>query len=211
MKSIFTSSKGNTRNNHSKQEQAGDMPVKWHPKPEELNEITFDAGVHGAYELVNPRGAVLGCKVTLARPMSHMTAFIFIGALTGLDMDTDLVTTHAPTRYATPHVGDILDKLGFNFPTATFAYFVTRNNETYMLLAGEEAVYDGENEDPNFCTTVCVFRVTPRIPWSSKDATVEPYSNVPVNEDMRHSYYGKKLVESAIALRDGTVEQMNTL
>lgn len=177
----------------------------------ELNEITFDAGAHGAYELVDPRGAVLGCKVTLARPMSHMTAFIFIGAHTGLDMDTDLITTPAPAGYATPHVGDTLDKLGFNFPSATFAYFVTPNNETYMLLAGEEAVCDSENKGSNFCTTACVFRVMPRIPWSSKDATVAPYSNIPVSEDMRHSYYGKKLVDSTVALRDGTVEQMNAL
>lgn len=105
MQNIFTSlTKSNTNNTHSKQEQAGGLSVKWYPLPEELNEITFDAGAHGAYELVDPRGAVLGCKVTLARPMSHMTAFIFIGALTGYRPDyypsTSRVCNSSRWRYS---------------------------------------------------------------------------------------------------------------
>lgn len=186
-------------------------PGGWFASPEEIDETLFTAGHPAAQVLANQRGAVIGYKATLGRFMNHMTAFSFIGALAGLNLGTEMIADTAPTGYESPKIGGILRKLGLNFPTTTFTYFVTRNNETYLLLAGEETVRVSMKEEPRICTTVVIIRLTPSTPWYNTATPVTLYGDVPVSEDMRHSYYGKKLVDSTVALRDGTVEQVNTL
>lgn len=172
-------------------------PGGWFASPEEIDETLFTAGHPAAQALVNQHGAVIGYKATLGRCMNHMTAFSFIGALAGLNLDTEMIADTAPAGYAAPKIGDILHKLGLNFPTTTFTYFVTRNNETYLLLAGEETVRVSIKEESRICTTVCVIRLTPSAPWYHTDTPVTMYGDVPVSEDMRHSYYGLAFSQAA--------------
>lgn len=186
-------------------------PGGWFASPEEINETVFTAGHPAARALVNQRGAVIGYKATLGRSMNHMTAFSFIGARAGLNLDTEMITDTAPEGYAAPKIGDILRKLGLNFPTTTFTYFVTRNNETYLLLAGEETVLVNIQEEPRICTTVCVIRLTPSTPWCGAATPVTLYGDVPVSEDMRHSYYGRSLSRAAKELQEGTISQMEEI
>ena len=186
-------------------------PGGWFAPPEEIDETLFTAGHPAAQALVNQHGAVIGYKATLGRFMNHMTAFSFIGALAGLNLDTEMITSTAPAGYAAPKIGDILHKLGLNFPTTTFAYFVTRNNETYLLLAGEETVRVSIKEESRICTTVCVIRLTPSAPWYHTDTPVTMYGDVPVSEDMRHSYYGLSFSQAAKVLQEGTISQMEEI
>lgn len=186
-------------------------PGGWFASPEEIDETVFTAGHPAAQALVNQRGAVIGYKATLGRPMNHMTAFSFIGALAGLNLDTELITDTAPAGYAAPKIGDILRKLGLNFPTTTFTYFVTRNNETYLLLAGEETVRVSREEEPRICTTVVIIRLTPSIPWYNTATPVTLYGDVPVSEDMRHSYYGCALCQATKSLQEDTISQMEEI
>lgn len=186
-------------------------PGGWFASPEEIDETLFTAGHPAARVLVNQRGAVIGYKATLGRCMNHMTAFIFIGALAGLNLDTEMITDTAPAGYAAPKIGDILHKLGLNFPTTTFTYFVTRNNETYLLLAGEETVRVSMKEEPRICTTVVIIRLTPSTPWYNTVTPVTLYGDVPVSEDMRHSYYGRSFSLAAKVLQEDTITQMEEI
>lgn len=186
-------------------------PGGWFASPDEIDETLFTAGHPAAQALVNQRGAVIGYKATLGRFMNHMTAFSFIGALAGLNLDTEMITDTAPAGYAAPKIGDILHKLGLNFPTTTFAYFVTRNNETYLLLAGEESVRVSIKEESRICTTVCVIRLTPSAPWYRTDTPVTMYGDVPVSEDMRHSYYGLSFSQAVKVLQEGTISQVEEI
>ena len=183
----------------------------WFASPEEIDETLFTAGHPAAQALVNQCGAVIGYKATLGRSMSHMTAFSFIGALAGLNLDTEMITDTAPAGYAAPKIGDILHKLGLNFPTTTFTYFVTRNNETYLLLAGEETVRVSMKEEPRICTTVVIIRLTPSAPWYNTTTPVTLYGDVPVSEDMRHSYYGRSFSQAAKVLLEDTISQMEEI
>ena len=183
-------------------------PGGWFASPEEIDETLFTAGHPAAQALVNQRGAVIGYKATLGRCMNHMAAFSFIGALAGLNLDTEMITDTAPAGYAAPKIGDILRKLGLNFPITTFTYFVTRNNETYLLLAGEETVRVSMKEEPRICTTVVIIRLTPSAPWYNTATPVTLYGDVPVSEDMRHSYYGRSFSQAAKVLQEGTITQM---
>lgn len=183
-------------------------PGGWFASPEEIDETVFTAGHPAAQALVNQCGAVIGYKATLGRSMSHMTAFSFIGALAGLNLDTEMITDTAPAGYSTPKIRDILRKLGLNFPTTTFTYFVTRNNETYLLLAGEETVQVSMKEEPRICTTVVIIRLTPSTPWYNTVTPVTLYGDVPVSEDMRHSYYGRSFSQAAKVLQEETISQM---
>lgn len=187
------------------------IPGGWFASPDEIGETLFTAGHPAAQALVNQHGAVIGYKATLGRFMNHMTAFSFIGALAGLNLDTEMITSTAPAGYAAPKIGDILHKLGLNFPTTTFAYFVTRNNETYLLLAGEETVRVSIKEESRICTTVCVIHLTPSAPWYHTDTPVTMYGDVPVSEDMRHSYYGLSFSQAAKVLQEGTISQMEEI
>jgi hypothetical protein len=186
-------------------------PGGWFASPEEIDETLFTAGHPAAQALVNQHGAVIGYKATLGRCMSHMTAFSFIGALVGLNLDTEMITDTAPIGYEPPKIGDILHKLGLNFPTTTFTYFVTRNNETYLLLAGEETVRVSLKEEPRICTTVVIIRLTPSTPWYNTATPVTLYGDVPVSEDMRHSYYGRALCQATRSLQEGTIRQMEEI
>ena len=186
-------------------------PGGWLASPEEIDETLFTAGHPAAQALVNQCGAVIGHKATLGRYMNHMTAFSFIGALAGLNLDTEMITDTAPAGYAAPKIGDILHKLGLNFPTTTFTYFVTRNNETYLLLAGEETVRISSEEEPRICTTVVIIRLTPSTPWYNTVTPVTLYGDVPVSEDMRHSYYGRALCQATLSLQEGTICQMEEI
>lgn len=183
-------------------------PGGWFASPEEIDETLFTAGRPAAQALVSQHSAVIGYKATLGRFMNHMTAFSFIGALAGLNLDTEMITDTAPAGYAAPKIGDILRKLGLNFPTTTFTYFVTRNNETYLLLAGEETVRVSMKEEPHICTTVVIIRLTPSAPWYNTATPVTLYGDVPVSEDMRHSYYGRSFTQAAKVLQEGTITQM---
>jgi len=140
-----------------------------------------------------------------------MTAFSFIGALVGLNLDTEMITGTTPAGYAAPKIGDILRKLRLNFPITTFAYFATRNNETYLLLAGEETVRVSMKEEPRICTTVVIVRLTPSTPWYNTVTPVTLYGDVPVSEDMRHSYYGRALCQATRSLQEGTIRQMEEI
>lgn len=186
-------------------------PGGWFASPEEIDETLFTAGHPAAQALVNQRGTVIGYRATLGRSMNHMTAFSFIGALAGLNLDTEMITDTAPTGYAAPKIGDILHKLGLNFPTTTFTYFVTRNNETYLLLAGEETVRASMKEEPRICTTVVIIRLTPSTPWYNTATPVTLYGDVPVSEDMRHSYYGRSFSQAAKVLQEDTISQMEEI
>lgn len=183
-------------------------PGGWFASPEEIDETLFTAGHPAAQALVNQCGAVIGYKATLGRFMNHMTAFSFIGALAGLNLGTEMITDTAPAGYSTPKIRDILRKLGLNFPTTTFTYFVTRNNETYLLLAGEETVQVSMKEEPRICTTVVIIRLTPSTPWYNTVTPVTLYGDVPVSEDMRHSYYGRSFSQAAKVLQEETISQM---
>lgn len=183
----------------------------WFASPEEIDETLFTAGHPAAQALVNQRGAVIGYKATLGRCMNHMTAFSFIGALVGLNLDTEMITDTAPMGYESPKIGDILHKLGLNFPTTTFTYFVTRNNETYLLLAGEESVRVSSEEEPHICTAICIIRLTPSTPWYNTATPVTLYGDVPVSEDMRHSYYGHSFSQAAKVLQEDTISQMEEI
>ena len=186
-------------------------PGGWFASPEEIDETLFTAGHPAAQALVNQCGAVIGHKATLGRSMNHMTAFSFIGALAGLNLDTEMITDTAPIGYESPKIGDILHKLGLNFPTTTFTYFVTRNNETYLLLAGEETVRVSSEEESRICTTVVIIRLTPSTPWYNTTTPVTLYGDVPVSEDMRHSYYGRALCQATKSLQEGTIRQMEEI
>lgn len=186
-------------------------PGGWFASPEEIDETLFTAGHPAAQALVNQRGAVIGYKATLGRCMNHMAAFSFIGALAGLNLDTEMITDTAPAGYAAPKIGDILRKLGLNFPTTTFTYFVTRNNETYLLLAGEETVRVSCEEEPRICTTVVIIRLTPSTPWYNTATPVTLYGDVPVSGDMRHSYYGRSFSQAAKVLQEDTISQMEEI
>jgi hypothetical protein len=186
-------------------------PGGWFASPEENDETLFTAGHPATQALVNQYGAVIGYKATLGRSMSHMTAFSFIGALVGLNLDTEMITDTAPIGYEPPKIGDILHKLGLNFPATTFTYFVTRNNETYLLLAGEETVRVSSEEEPRICTTVVIIRLTPSTPWYNTATPVTLYGDVPVSEDMRHSYYGRALCQATKSLQEGTIRQMEEI
>lgn len=186
-------------------------PGGWFASPEEIDETAFTAGHPAAQALVNQHGAVIGYKATLGRSMNHMTAFSFIGALAGLNLDTEMITDTAPAGYAAPKIGDILRKLGLNFPTTTFTYFVTRNNETYLLLAGEETVRVSMKEEPRICTSVVIIRLTPSTPWYNTATPVTLYGDVPVSEDMRHSYYGRSFSQAAKVLQEETITQMKEI
>ena len=186
-------------------------PGGWFASPEEIDETLFTAGHPAAQALVSQHGAVIGHKATLGRSMNHMTAFSFIGALAGLNLDTEMITDTAPAGYAAPKIGDILRKLGLNFPTTTFTYFVTRNNETYLLLAGEETVRVSMKEEPRICTTVVITRLTPSTPWYNTTTPVTLYGDVPVSEDMRHSYYGRSFSQAAKVLQEDTITQMKEI
>lgn len=186
-------------------------PGGWFASPEEIDETLFTAGHPAAQALVNQCGAVIGYKATLGRSMSHMTAFSFIGALAGLNLDTEMITDTTPAGYAAPKIGAILRKLGLNFPTTTFTYFVTRNNETYLLLAGEETVRVSMKEEPRICTTVVITRLTPSTPWYNTATPVTLYGDVPVSEDMRHSYYGRSFSQAAKVLQEDTISQMEEI
>lgn len=186
-------------------------PDGWFASPDEINETLFTEGHPAAQALVNQRGAVIGYKATLGRCMNHMTAFSFIGALVGLNLDTEMITDTAPMGYESPKIGDILHKLGLNFPTTTFTYFVTRNNETYLLLAGEESVQVSSEEEPHICTAICIIRLTPSTPWYNTATPVTLYGDVPVSEDMRHSYYGRALCRATKSLQEGTIRQMEEI
>ena len=186
-------------------------PGGWFASPDEMDETLFTAGHPAAQALVNQCGAVIGYKATLGRSMSHMTAFSFIGALAGLNLDTEMITDTAPAGYAAPKIGDILHKLGLNFPTTTFTYFVTRNNETYLLLAGEETVRVSMKEEPRICTTVVIIRLTPSAPWYNTTTPMTLYGDVPVSEDMRHSYYGRSFSQAAKVLQEDTISQMEEI
>lgn len=187
------------------------IPGGWFASPEEIDETLFTAGHPAAQALVNQRGAVIGYKATLGRCMNHMTAFSFTGAVAGLNLDTEMITDTAPAGYAAPKIGDILRKLGLNFPTTTFTYFVTRNNETYLLLAGEETVRVSTKGEPRICTTVVIIRLTPSTPWYNAATPVTLYGDVPVSEDMRHSYYGRALCQATKSLQKGTIRQMEEI
>lgn len=186
-------------------------PGGWFAPPEEIDETLLTAGHPAAQALVNQRGAVIGYKATLGRCMNHMTAFSFIGALAGLNLDAEMITDTAPMGYESPKIGNILHKLGLNFPTTTFAYFVTRNNETYLLLAGEESVQVSSEEEPHICTAICIIRLTPSTPWYNTATPVTLYGDVPVSEDMRHSYYGRALCRATKSLQEGTIRQMEEI
>ena len=186
-------------------------PGGWFASPDEMDETLFTAGHPAAQALVNQRGAVIGYKATLGRSMNHMTAFSFIGALAGLNLDTEMITDTAPAGYAAPKIGDILHKLGLNFPTTTFTYFITRNNETYLLLAGEETVRVSMKEEPRICTTIVIIRLTPSTPWCNTATPVTLYGDVPVSEDMRHSYYGRSFSQAAKVLQKDTISQMEKI
>lgn len=186
-------------------------PGGWFASPEEIDETLFTAGHPAAQALVSQHSAVIGYKATLGRFMNHMTAFSFIGALAGLNLDTEMITDTAPAGYAAPKIGDILRKLGLNFPTTTFTYFVTRNNETYLLLAGEETVRVSSEEEPRICTTVVVIRLTPSAPWYNTATPVTMYGDVPVSEDMRHSYYGRFFSQAAKVLQEDTITQVEEI
>lgn len=187
------------------------IPGGWFASPDEIDETLFTAGHPAAQALVNQRGAVIGYKATLGRCMNHMTAFSFIGALAGLNLDAEMITDTAPMGYESPKIGNILHKLGLNFPTTTFAYFVTRNNETYLLLAGEESVQVSSEEEPHICTAICIIRLTPSTPWYNTATPVTLYGDVPVSEDMRHSYYGRALCRATKSLQEGTIRQMEEI
>lgn len=186
-------------------------PGGWFASPEKIDETLFTAGHPTTQALVNQCGAVIGYKATLGRSMNHMTAFSFIGALAGLNLDTEMITDTAPAGYAAPKIGDILHKLGLKFPTTTFTYFVTRNNETYLLLAGEETVRVSSEEEPRICTTVVIIRLTPSTPWYNTTTPITLYGDVPVSEDMRHSYYGRALYLAMMSLQEGTIRQMEEI
>lgn len=187
------------------------IPGGWFASPEEIDETLFTAGHPAAQALVSQHGAVIGYKATLGRFMNHMTAFSFIGALAGLNLDTEMITDTAPIGYEPPKIGDILRKLGLNFPTTTFTYFVARNNETYLLLAGEETVRVSMKEEPRICTSVVIIRLTPSTPWYNTTTPVSLYGDVPVSEDMRHSYYGRALCLATKNLQEGTIRQMEEI
>lgn len=186
-------------------------PGGWFASPEEIDETVFTTGHPAAQALVNQRGAVIGYKATLGRYMNHKRAFSFIGALAGLNLDSEVIRGTAPAGYAAPKIGAILRKLGLNFPTTTFTYFVTRNNETYLLLAGEETVRVSMKEEPRICTTVVILRLTPSTPWYNTATPVTLYGDVPVSEDMRHSYYGRSFSQAAKVLQEGTITQMEEI
>lgn len=93
----------------------------------------------------------------------------------------------------------------------SFTCFVTRNNETYLLLAGEETVRVSSEEEPRICTTVVIIRLTPSTPWYNTATPVTLYGDVPVSEDMRHSYYGRSFTQAAKVLQEDTITQMKEI
>lgn len=151
----------------------------------------------GAYALVNQYGAMVGYKVIVSHDLNYRTILESIIASAGLDTDNDMGYPHGYADCSAAVSTYLLDKLCLSFSEASFAYVTTPNNEVYALSAGK-------NKQPYATgaptSTVCAIRVAPSVYLGEKIEPTVAHGNVPISEDMRHSYYGRNIVRAVDAL-----------
>ena len=153
--------------------------------------------VSGACDLVNHRGAVIGRKVTVSRDMCRTAILKFIVALAGLDTRNDMGTPHGYTKFDDTEPLIWLNALGLNFTKAVYSYVTTPNNEVYLLVAMEDAQLFRVGAPTS---TVCAIRIAPRLYNGKKIKPTAVHGNIPISEDMHHSYYGRNIARAVDAL-----------
>lgn len=161
-----------------------------------FNEVpTRRAGI--AHDLVNQYNATIGHKVTIGHDVCRFTILNFIVALAGLNPLEDM---GAPAGYAKldkEELANVFEKLELDFIYAVYEYVTTPNNEVYLLIAGED--YKPFNAGvPTFA--VCAIRIAPPVYWGEKIEPTVAHGDVPISEDMRHSYYGRNIARAVDAL-----------
>jgi hypothetical protein len=153
--------------------------------------------VGSSHDLVNQYGAVIGHKVIINRNMCRKTILDFIVALAGLDARSDMGTPSGYARFDAVEPLTSLSELGLNFVKGTYSYVTTPNNEVYLIVAQEDAKLFATSTPTS---TVCAIRIAPPVYWGEKIEPTVPYGNVPISEDMRHSYYGRNIARAVDSL-----------
>lgn len=153
--------------------------------------------VGSSYDLVNQYGAIIGHKVIINRNMCRTAILGFIVALAGLDTHKDMGTPSGYARFGASEPLTSLSELGLNFIEGTYSYVTTPNNEVYLIVTQEDAKLFATSTPTS---TVCAIRIAPPVYLGEKIKPTVAYGNVPISEDMRHSYYGRNIVRAVDAL-----------
>ena len=151
----------------------------------------------GAYALVNQYGVTVGYKVIVAHDLSLSTILESIISSAGLNVDNDMGYPHGYANCSAADGAYLLNKVRLSFSECTFAYITTPNNEVYLLAAGKDAQPFATGAP---ASTVCAIRIAPPVYWGEKIAPTVAYGNIPISEDMGHSYYGRSIARAVDAL-----------
>lgn len=156
-----------------------------------------------AHDLVNQHGATVGHKVTVPRNMCRPAIFDLIATLARLDTHEGEDTPSGYSKLDTGKLVTLFNKLGLHLVELVCKYITTPNNEVYLFAIGED--YNPFNAGVPACV-MCAIRIAPPTYHGGKISPTVIYGNVPVSEDMKHGYYGRKIASALDALMFSILE-----